>query len=356
MFEMLGLAHPPLGPQPIRTSPPRMRVAVTEQLGLPLPVLAYDLPWADVEALQAAVVADALDAIGITVAALQCELGEANGPPSAVADARTSRLCPYRPDRCGLTVDDLTAAKIVDIRLTSCRHGSGRFVYSPEQMQRWDLRLAKATKETHSNAAMPIPHWPPDVATTEKLAGKVSQLRHLAPAAAICVSLGADSLHTGLPIVARSKADLLAIRADHWPAANGAQLAGLILAARRWLNTNDGGAIRLIVVPPPTIDADDVVKLLALGANAVAVDGWCRKILARSSSAAADEWAAATLGVNPRTAADAIAKVETVALEERLARIAALVESTGVASVAELGPQHLLAFDSEVPGVRHAGL
>lgn len=332
-----------------------MRVAITDQLALPLPVLAYDLPWADIDAPQAAVVADALDALGITVAALQCELGETNRQPSAAADARINRLCPYRPDRYGLTGDDLAAAKIVDLRLASGRHPSGKFVYGPERMRRWDLR-SKAPKDARFYTAMPIRNWPPDVQSVATLPRKVSQLRQLAPSAAICVSMGADWLENGLPVVARSKADMMAIRADDWPAAHAAPLAALIVAVRRWLDANQGGSIHLIVVPPPAIDADDVVKLLALGADLVAVDGWCSKMMERSDAAAADDWAVATLGVSTRHTADAVSDIETTILQDRLTRLAALVESTGVATVAELSPQHLIALSPGIPGVRCAGL
>lgn len=353
---MLRFAHPPLGPQSIRAASPRLRVALTERLALPLPLIAYDLPWASIAPPRAAVVADALDALGITVAALRCELGEVDRTPNAAVDANPGRLCPYRPDRYGLTADDLTAAKIVDVRLAACRDPSGHFTYAPERMQRWDLRLTRALRNVHSHTAMPVRHWPPDVASIDKLPTKISQLRQLAPSAAICVSLETSSLDRGLPIVVRSQAELLAIRADDWSPAYGKQLAGVIVSTRKWLNANSPIPVRLVVVPPPSITADDVVKLLALGADMVAVDSWCGLLMDRSPSEEADDWAVATLGVSTRPATDAAPSLKTAAIEERLGRITALVESMGVASVTELNLQHLIALDAGIPGMKCAGL
>lgn len=335
-----------------------MRAAVAGQIELPLPLVAYDLPWASVALPRAAIAAAALEALGLTVAALRCELGETSRPPSTAAAAPSGRLCPYRPDRYGLTLEDLTAAKLIDIRLASSRDTHGRFVYSAECMRRWDLRRAKAPKEAHaptaSHAAMPTRHWPPDVPTTDKLPGKISQLRLLAPSAAICVSLDAGSLDAGLPLIVRCQADVLALRADDWAPAHAAQLAGLVTLTRHWLDANGRNTVGVIIVPPPAITADDAVKLLALGADMVAVDGWCGSAMERSPAAAADDWAAATLGVRTRTATDAISQVETTALQAQLARVVSLVESIGVASVSELSPQHLITLDPAIPGVRRA--
>ncbi|WP_164104094.1 hypothetical protein [Candidatus Laterigemmans baculatus] len=363
MFEFLRLAHPSLGPQPIR--PPRLslRVPLTDRIGLPLPLLAYDLPWSTVDSERAARVADALDELGIAVAALGCELGTRPSQPAtaqaspAAAVALSNRFCPYRPERYGLRIEDLTAAKVIDIRLAASRDGSGRFNYSPAQMRRWDLRGArKADRNESLDVSTPTMHWPPDVRTLEELPGKVAELRQLAPAAAIGISLGLDSLELGLPIVRDAKAEILTIRADDdlqrdATTANGGSstahlsaarsLANCVARTRRWLDAHGGRQIRLIVVPPSEADAGDCVKLLALGAAVVAVDGWCKPLLAPRPPEANDDWAAATLGVSTRPAAPATPEVDTAELQSRIERMIALVESTGVASLSELGPEHV---------------
>lgn len=338
-----------------------MRVAVAGQAELPLPLIAYDLPWASVAPARAAIAAAALESLGLTIAALRCELGETARPASTEP---FGRLCPYRPDRYGLTLEDLTEAKLIDLRLAPCRDSNGRFTYSAEWMRRWDLRLTKTPKEApkgahapaDSRAAMPIRLWPPEVATVEKLPSKISQLRQVAPMAGICISLDAGSLDAGLPLASRCQADVVAVRADDWPSAHAAQLAALVLLTRQRLDAAGRSATRLVIVPPPAVTADDVVKLLALGADVVAVDGWCRPAMERSPTAVADDWAAATLGVRTRTATDAVLQVETAALQAELGRVVSLVESTGVASVSKLCPQHLTSLDPAIPGVRLAAV
>lgn len=358
MFEFLRLAHPPLGPQPVRPARLNMRVPLTDRIGLPLPLIAYDLPWSAVDAERAAIVADALDELGITVAALRCELGNRDSQPAAGAAPQTAslslsnRCCPYRPERYGLRVEDLKTAKLIDVRLVAGRDAEGRFDYSPAQMRRWDLRSGrKVDRGDAFDTPMATMHWPPDVRALDRLPAKVAELRQLAPAAAICISLGTEGLELGLPLVLDSGADVLAIRADDWSPSegsqseasqsSGAQLAACITRTRQWLNTHDGRRVRMIVVPPPAVDAMDCVKILALGADMVAVDGWCTPILQPRPKAMTEDWAATTLGVSTRPPPAATPEVDTAGLRSRIDHMAALIESTGAASVSELGSQHL---------------
>lgn len=359
MFEFLRLAHPPLGPQPIRAARLSMRVPLTDRIGLPLPILAYDLPWSEVVSERAAMVADALDELGIAVAALRCELGNHSTEPAAGASPQSSaytlsnRFCPYRPERYGLRVEDLTTAKIIDVRLVAGRDSEGRFDYSPAQMRRWDLRAGRRPDTADAfDAPMPAMLWPPDVRALDRLPDKIAELRQLAPTAAISISLGTDALESGLPRVLQSGAEILAIRADDWPQADTAQLAARIAHTRQWLDANEGKKVRMIVVPPPSAGAMDCVKVLALGADMVAVDGWCDAIMQQHPKVVTEDWAAATLGVSTRPAPAPVPDVDTAVLRSHIDRMAALIESTGVAHVSELGPQHLVSTGPTIPGVR----
>lgn len=350
IFDSLAIASPQIGPSAVRTSLPRMRVPLGPRLAFSTPWVAYDLPWELLPRQRAAQVADAIDSLGIAVAGLRCDIsqdeeGNASLPLS---------ICPYRGDRYGLELADLRAAKIVDIRLAHRSDQTGLPVYSPAQMERWDLR---ATKSQRSDAAMFGPmhavSWPPDVASLDALKEKVDQLKILAPQAIVGISIGVQQIKLDLPAVIATGAELVAIRAENWPAQHAAQLAACVAWVRDQLDVAPHGAPYLLVVPPDEATGTDYVKLLALGADLIAVDLFCAELMQPPAvTRTAADWAAVNLGVTTMASDKREPELDLASLEESLVSLRGIVEQSGVGSVTDLNRSHLVSFGYEIPGVR----
>ena len=75
------------------------------------------------------------------------------------------RVVPYRPERYGLSPKDFDGAMMVDVRMMTPRDHSGRFAYSPEQIQRWE---ATPTSEPLAGGSwVPAATFLPDVDTVK---------------------------------------------------------------------------------------------------------------------------------------------------------------------------------------------
>ena len=154
-------------------------------VSIDLPLFWYNPPWTWMSYRQADWVATAVAERRVIVSALWRDLSDdemplLHSPPetedAATEDAategsaadhqdeervfdRSPRMVPYRPERYGLLPDDFDHAKVIDVRLTVHRDSSGRFAYSPDQIQRWE-----ATPEDSPHAGggfVPAGTFPP---------------------------------------------------------------------------------------------------------------------------------------------------------------------------------------------------
>ncbi len=260
-----------------------------EALPLPLPLFWYDPPWYQVTLEQADNLAVAVGELDILVTAMRSDLSAPHHEPvfhagrtvdSSAANEESTRrryrrIVPYRSERYGLTVTDFDHADIVDLRLIMARDVSGRFAYSPAQIQRWEA--APATAPVAGGGWVPAATFPPDVVSIDHLDSKVRQLRRLANSAAVFVSMGPYRMADELPKLLASQPDGLILRLDEIQL-EGLELAAITRRARQMMNTENHSHVPLWVVPG-VITPDDAVKLVTLGASAVAVDGWCNELI-----------------------------------------------------------------------------
>ena len=268
-----------------------MRTA--EIIEFDVPLFWYDPPWHDVSADAADVIATAVAELGVLVSALRRDLSGVDREPGFHATEREEneqdddagdseeafeplpRIVPYRPERYGLSDRDFDAARIIDVRLLMTRDPSGRFAYSPQQIERWEA--TPAGEPLAGGGWVPSATFPPDVASMQHLSSKLSQLRALSPTAAVFVSMGPHRLNKELPEIIANKPDGLILRLDELPL-DGLQLASVTRHARQLIDQMVGEEFPLWVVPGE-ITPDDAVKLIACGASAVAIDDWCNPII-----------------------------------------------------------------------------
>lgn len=258
-----------------------------------LPLFWYDPPWHELRAEAADVIATAVAEMGVLVSALRRDLSGTDEEPdfhstereetededdpagSNPPDAPLPRIVPYRPERYGFSSRDFDGAKIIDVRMLMPRDPTGRFAYSPEQIERWE-----ATPNDQPLAGggwVPAATFPPDVESLGQLSSKLNQLRVLSPTAAVFVSMGGYRLQEELPQILANQPDGLILRLDELPL-DGLQLASITRFARQLADQAGGGAIPIWLVPGE-VTADDAVKLVACGASGVAIDHWCRPII-----------------------------------------------------------------------------
>jgi hypothetical protein len=283
-----------------------------------LPLFWYDPPWCGMPAPEAQKMAIVAGQQGVMVSAMRSDLGHAEGaspfhgdlleepaadPPTASETAEGAgplrRLMPYRPERYGLTVRDFDDAAVIDVRLMMSRDPSGRFAYSPAQLERWEA--TPKGEPVSGGGWVPTATFPPDVRSMRHLAGKFNQLRSLAPSAAVFVSINAFRLHEDLPGVLAAGPDGLILRLDDVPL-GGLELAELTRRARHLIDEHGSESVPLWIVPGE-VTPDDVVKLLALGASAVAIDRWCESLIN-----AAERSPAASLASNLRRSTTVVPK------------------------------------------------
>jgi len=259
-----------------------------KQVSLKSPLFWYDPPWSEIEIDSADVIAAAVARLRVVVSALRSDLSAVDGDPElhqVVSNDTTNgreqaadylpRMIPYRPERYGLSDRDFDGAAVVDVRLAMHRNSTGRFAFTPEEIGRWEA--------THGDSPLagggwvPAASFPPDVDCLSNLGGKLSQLRLLAEDAAVFVSIAPHRLNDELPAVLAAQPDGIILRLNELDL-SALELAQSVKQTRCMMDEQQCGHVPLWVVPGK-ITADDAAKLIALGANAVAIDSWGQKLV-----------------------------------------------------------------------------
>lgn len=250
-------------------------------LQLACPLFWYDPPWHRVAREIADRLAVDIAERGVTVAALRSDLSLPDEEPDFHAASTADRMqplpriVPYRPERYGFCQHDFDGATIMDVRLCLQRDPQGRFAYSAEQIERWEA--TPEDKPLAGGSWVPAASFPPDVQSMQRLAGKLDQLRDLAPQAATFISIGPYRLAQELPAIVDAKPDGVVIRCDQCDL-SGLQLTSLVRTARNMVGGCGVPRLPLWIVPGP-ISPEDVAKLIALGASGVAIDDWCQAMI-----------------------------------------------------------------------------
>lgn len=248
-----------------------------------LPVFWYEPNWIRLNPTIADQLAVAVANLGVTVSALARDLGAPEFQAGLLCDQSDEdssesylpRMVPYRVERYGLSPEDFDEARVIDVRLSAVRNPDGRLAYAPNQMQRWEQ--APEESPIAGGGYVAAGTFPPDVVSLQQLAIKLSQLRQLAPHAAVLVSVGPFNLEEEIPALLASKPDGLILRLDEVEV-QGKYLAGAICGAKKLLRDNDASDLPLWIVPG-AVTADDIAKMIALGVSAVAIDAWCEPLL-----------------------------------------------------------------------------
>ena len=263
------------------------------------PLFWHDPDWCEMSAQQADTLAVVISELGPLVSAMRSDLGtpnrsskfhsgwdeaEVSGDAKDLAPpVRFSRIVPYRPERYGLSVKDFDDATFVDVRLTIARDHSGRFAFTPNQIRRWEA--TPAGESLAGGSWVPAATFPPDVNSMKHLSQKFEQLRVLAPTAAVFVTIEPYRIDEDLPRILAAKPDGVILRMDDMQL-DGLQLAKLVRNTRHEMYENDSPNMPLWIVPGK-VTPDDVVKLIQLGATAVAIDAWCDELIQEAEEATA---------------------------------------------------------------------
>ncbi|MEM9589460.1 MAG: hypothetical protein AAGA03_19415, partial [Planctomycetota bacterium] len=250
---------------------------------LPSPLFWHSPRWYEMPLELADSLATEVSRLGIVVSALRSELGEADSVPLMHQSSATSKGCesgtplprmvPYRSERIGLNAVDFDDAAIIDVRLALPRDPWGRFSYPPAQVQRWERPAAD--KPLAGGGWVSAESFPPDVQDQKHLENKVRQLRILSPGAAILLTVSPHRLSDELPSLLSAQPDGVILQLSELDL-EGLQLAALVRHARGLLDKQSPGLALWLVTDEVT--ADDVAKLVALGADGVAIDCWCEPL------------------------------------------------------------------------------
>ena len=263
----------------------------------------YDPPWERIRIETSDLIATSVAQLGVCVSAMRSDLATPDGEPrlheqweaeapddgSEPERGFLPRMLPYRPERYGLNDRDFDGPRVIDVRLTMNRNSTGRFAFSPQQIERWEA--TPSNEPLAGGSWVPSATFPPDVDSMETLGFKLEQLRWLSPEAAIFVSLGPHRLGTELKAVLSTRPDGVILRLDELDL-SGLQLAQTVQGTRRGMDLLGAEKLPLWIVPG-TITPDDAVKLVALGANGIAIDRWCDEIMEQAIVA---QQSAPTLG------------------------------------------------------------
>ena len=119
--------------------------------------------------------------------------------------------------------------------------------------------------------------FPCDVVSLKQAQIKLSQLRRLAPESAVFVSINPYRIQDEVPVALTAKPDGLIVRvvAEEF---EGLQLAGIVRQCRELMRSHGADELPLWIVPGE-VTPNDVAKLIALGASAVAIDAWCNPLV-----------------------------------------------------------------------------
>tara|TARA_R110002049_G_scaffold4601_5_gene32088 strand:+ start:130502 stop:131641 length:1140 start_codon:yes stop_codon:yes gene_type:complete len=276
------------------------------------PLFWHDPNWCEMPIEQADSLAVAVGRLNTLVTAMRSELAppdrcpvfHGGGVDVSTEDSKDEelndslpqepfpRIVPYRPERYGLTASDFDHAAVIDLRLAIARDRSGRFAFSPNQIRRWEA--TPSGEPLAGGGWVPAATFPPDVISIKHVQRKLEQLRILSPAAAVFVSFEPYRLDEDLPRLLATNPDGIILLMSKMQL-DGLSLAKLVQHARQEMNHAGRPDMPLWIVPGD-VKADDVVKLIALGASAVAIDTWCEAVIEEAEQATSghDGYQAAT--------------------------------------------------------------
>ena len=259
-----------------------------------LPLFWFEPAWHHVAARMADQIAVAVADQGVIVSALNSDLSEpeqesefcsplveeshqesSDTEPPYEGSSHLARILPYRAERYGFQPKDLIGPRVIDVRLSIARDPKGHYGYSPRRIERW--KATPADRPLAGGGWVPAASFLPDVPSLKQLDAKLDQLRDLSPRSAVFVSFSSHRLRTDLPSILETRPDGLILRLNDIPL-TGMQIAEITVLARKMTDELAGNETPLWVVPGP-MSPDDAVKLLALGASAIAVDDWCAGII-----------------------------------------------------------------------------
>jgi hypothetical protein len=336
----------------------------TVELGVPL--FWYDPPWHRIGVSSADAIAVAVSGLGVPVSALISDLAGADqhstfhDAPSPENEAEDEgddhgeplpRIVPYRPERYGLCDHDFDGARVIDVRLTMNRDESGRFAFSPGQIERWET--TPASQPLAGGGWVPAATFPPDVVSLQHLAAKFHQLRALSQTAAVFVSMGPHRLEEELADIVVRRPDGLILRLDELDL-DGLQLAAITRRTRQLVDLQGLAALPLWIVPGE-ITPDDAAKLVALGASAVAIDSWCAPIIEEAENQHQQSSARSAYSSLSRTNDERLVEMVDGDLATKVGRFKGLLHSTAyLPSSQRLGT--LNETWSKVLGVRRLSL
>ena len=244
-----------------------------------------DPPWDYVDATTAQSIYHRVGSLPIAVSALGSHIGEVNRTVQDGDDAMFEhRIVPYRAERYGLAAEDIRDAGTIDLRIGFNGAFDRSRAYSENERRRLGL--------SDTDGDWPAAGLPVECRTMKDVALKVRQLRELGDvlssgatdAMRIHVSLSAACLADHLKDVVAWNVDGLTIRADD-EAWSGVPLAAMVRRLRTDLDQADRDEVALWLVPPATTPDEDLAKLVALGASAVAIDHWCDPLIWKSGVA-----------------------------------------------------------------------
>lgn len=289
-LEPLCFLPPPTGAPPVSRPQEQRYFEIKRAIGtavpIEMPLFWHEPAWCRTDPATADVIATAVASEQILVSALTTDLATDDEPVTLLqyhaedskysnSDLSLPRMVPYRPERYGLNVSDFDDARIIDVRLNVHRDRSGRFAYSVDQMHRWEAE--PDDKRPERGNWTPAATFLPDVSSIDHIGAKLNQLRALAPAAAIFVSIAPHRMESEIPKVLAAKPDGMILNLDELPL-TGMELGQLTRRARELL-VNCGAAGFPLWLVPGAITPDDAVKLIVLGASGIAIDHWCRNLL-----------------------------------------------------------------------------
>jgi len=286
----LGQVRRGIAPAP--TTMPLTR-AEGDDILLPTPLFWDGAPWHEWHPVIAQAVLIAMQSRGVLVSAMLREVGlpiestDEEAEPSSKGESKSAReehhdhspqMLPYRNERYGLTHSDFDVATVIDMQLSAQRDSSGRFAYSAERLGRWER--SPEDEPLSGGGWVPAMTLPPDVPSLGALQSKLSQLRRLAPQAAVIISAGPEWLEQSLPDLLSAGADALLVRLGQ------IRMPGLALAqfTQRLIQRVEAESrVPVWLVPPKSpekasLSVNDSIKLLALGASAIAVDCWMESV------------------------------------------------------------------------------
>ncbi|MCD0462522.1 hypothetical protein [Roseiconus lacunae] len=274
---------------PLRSARQLIRRSDDTSIAIDLPMFWYDPPWIDLPPMIAGRLAASVANMDVIVSALCRDLSESDEEVGELflpieEDATSApatqpnflpRMTPYRVERYGFLSEDFDHSRIIDVRLSPSRDHSGRLAYSPTQMQRWER--SDESSPISGGGYVAASTFPADMITVQQAKTKLDQLRRLAPQAAILLSVTPYRLEDELSAALQSNPDGIILCLDR-PEFEGLQIAAIVSSTREFLRRKNHAQLPLWVVPGD-VSADDVSKLIALGATAVAVDSWCSPLV-----------------------------------------------------------------------------